>query len=168
MGVIGAGQVVEVVSALGGAGVTVWVDGGWGVDALLGKQTRKHDDLDLVVPIDRVPVVRGVLTTWGFTVERNWLPTALALWHPDGRALDLHPVEPAQDGGGEQVQLDGSRWYYSAPVTGYIDEQPVLCCSPECQLAAHLGYEPDRTDRVDMALLAQRFGLHLPASYQTG
>lgn len=28
-------------------GVPFWVDGGWGVDALLGEQTRSHRDLDL-------------------------------------------------------------------------------------------------------------------------
>jgi len=29
--------------------ITVWIDGRWGVDALLGHQTRKHDDLDIAV-----------------------------------------------------------------------------------------------------------------------
>lgn len=27
----------------------VWLDGGWGVDALLGRQTRPHDDMDIVI-----------------------------------------------------------------------------------------------------------------------
>jgi Aminoglycoside-2''-adenylyltransferase len=30
-------------------GIKVWIDGGWGVDALLGHQTRKHDDLDIAL-----------------------------------------------------------------------------------------------------------------------
>lgn len=30
-------------------GVDVRLDGGWGVDALLGRQTRDHDDIDLFV-----------------------------------------------------------------------------------------------------------------------
>jgi lincosamide nucleotidyltransferase A/C/D/E len=30
-------------------GIKIWIDGGWGVDALLGKQTRTHADLDIVV-----------------------------------------------------------------------------------------------------------------------
>jgi lincosamide nucleotidyltransferase A/C/D/E len=42
-------EVVRVLAALGRHGVTAWVDGGWGVDALLGEQVREHDDLDLVV-----------------------------------------------------------------------------------------------------------------------
>jgi len=27
----------------------VWLDGGWGVDAILGKQSREHGDVDIVV-----------------------------------------------------------------------------------------------------------------------
>ena len=33
----------------GELGVKVWIDGGWGVDALLGECTRRHDDLDIIV-----------------------------------------------------------------------------------------------------------------------
>jgi lincosamide nucleotidyltransferase A/C/D/E len=31
------------------AGCSVWVAGGWGVDALVGRQTRLHRDLDLAL-----------------------------------------------------------------------------------------------------------------------
>jgi lincosamide nucleotidyltransferase A/C/D/E len=30
-------------------GIITWIDGGWGVDALLGKQTRSHKDLDIAI-----------------------------------------------------------------------------------------------------------------------
>lgn len=94
-------QVIEVLGALRRASVTAWVDGGWGVDALLGEQTREHDDLDLVVPADTMPVIRSLLAAAGFAVDRDWLPTARAMRHHDGRAIDLHPVEPTADGGGD-------------------------------------------------------------------
>jgi lincosamide nucleotidyltransferase A/C/D/E len=35
-----------------GAGLVVWLDGGWGVDALLGYRSRPHQDLDLVIARD--------------------------------------------------------------------------------------------------------------------
>jgi hypothetical protein len=38
--------------------------------------------------------------------------------------------------------------------------------TPQVQLECHLGYEPDETDRHDMRLLAERFGLRLPRVYQ--
>ena len=37
----------ELLDALAERGIDVRLDGGWGVDALLGRQTREHDDLDL-------------------------------------------------------------------------------------------------------------------------
>ena len=44
-----APDVIEVINALGSASVDVWVHGGWGIDALLGEQTRAHDDLDVIL-----------------------------------------------------------------------------------------------------------------------
>jgi lincosamide nucleotidyltransferase A/C/D/E len=116
-----AEQVLSVLDRLAGERVTAWIDGGWGVDALIGHQTRKHEDLDLVVDTAAVDRVRALLVDDGFEVARDWLPTALAFTHADGRAVDLHPVELTPDGGGDQIQLDGtSRWHYDAPVTGSI------------------------------------------------
>lgn len=162
-----ADQVIAVLVDLGRLDVAPWVDGGWGVDALLGWQTREHDDLDLVVRIDYLPRVSELLGMHGFGIERDWLPTALAMRHPDGRAVDLHPVELSSDGGGDQTQIDGvTRWHYAPPVPGRIADKAVSCCSAECQLAAHLGYEPEETDRADMRLLAQHFGLDLPPPYR--
>ena len=40
-------DVLATLALLGRAGVTAWVDGGWGVDALLGVISRVHSDLDL-------------------------------------------------------------------------------------------------------------------------
>jgi len=38
-------EVHAVLDALGTAGIPTWVAGGWGVDALAGRQTRAHRDL---------------------------------------------------------------------------------------------------------------------------
>ncbi|MGH9056274.1 MAG: nucleotidyltransferase domain-containing protein [Acidimicrobiales bacterium] len=142
------------------------VDGGWGVDALIGEQTRGHDDLDLVVDAGAVDDARRLLCEEGFAVSRDWLPTAIAFSHLDGRAVDLHPIEPTPDGGGDQVQLDRvRRWHYAPPVTGLIAGRDVACCSLETQIAEHLGYGPDGADHADMKALAERFGCDLPGPY---
>jgi lincosamide nucleotidyltransferase A/C/D/E len=44
-----AGAAAEVLKAFDDVDVDAWVDGGWGVDALVGRETRPHKDLDLVV-----------------------------------------------------------------------------------------------------------------------
>jgi lincosamide nucleotidyltransferase A/C/D/E len=41
-----AEDVLAVLDRLGAAGVAVWLDGGWGIDALLGRQSRAHADAD--------------------------------------------------------------------------------------------------------------------------
>jgi lincosamide nucleotidyltransferase A/C/D/E len=45
-------DVLQIVTWLEQAEIPVWLDGGWGVDALVGQQTRSHSDLDLVVRLE--------------------------------------------------------------------------------------------------------------------
>jgi lincosamide nucleotidyltransferase A/C/D/E len=40
---------LELYDSLEHLGVRIWLDGGWGVDALLAKQIRTHKDLDIVI-----------------------------------------------------------------------------------------------------------------------
>ena len=161
-----ADQVLQILDFLATAQVVVWVDGGWGVDALIGRQTREHEDLDLVVDAGRVDHVRALLHSEGFEVIRDWSPTAIAFLHPDGRSVDVHPVGLTPNGGGDQIQLDRqTRWHYGAPTSGHIDGRTVACCSLADQVASHLGYEPDAQDLADMQALAEAFGCPLPPPY---
>jgi lincosamide nucleotidyltransferase A/C/D/E len=159
-------EALRLVGLLGDAGVQSWVDGGWGVDALLGEQTRDHSDLDLVVNREHLDLVNAILGSQGFAVIRDWLPNAIAFRDPAGAEVDLHPVDITGEGGGDQILLDGrTTWHYSPPVQGTIGGFPVLCCPVRDQLLCHLGYEPREHDRVDVGLLAERFGVPLPDPY---
>lgn len=159
-------QVLDVLDGIEALGVRAWVDGGWGIDALLGEQTRDHGDLDLVVDENLLRAVMDLLERLGFEVERDLLPTAVALRHSDGRAVDLHPVRPTPDQGGDQLLPDASGvFHYPAPTTGMIAGREVPCCSVETQIDTHLGYEPDADDVADMRRLAERYGLELPTPY---
>lgn len=44
-----AEDAIELYNLFRSHGITVWIDGGWGVDALLGRQTRHHEDLDIAL-----------------------------------------------------------------------------------------------------------------------
>ena len=46
-----AGDVLRIVDLLGDRGIDAWLDGGWGVGALLGEQMRPHKDVDIVVEL---------------------------------------------------------------------------------------------------------------------
>ncbi len=160
-----ATDVLDLLSELDGVGVDYWLDGGWGVDCLLGEETRTHGDLDVVLHRDHVSVVRGLLTARGYEVIRDWLPTSLAYRGPAGREVDLHPVDPSPGGGGYQLLQDGTRWHYSPPVQGSIAGVAIRCASAEDQLVMHQGYEPRPVDYVDVRRISDRFGLEVPPPF---
>ena len=58
--------VLEIISLLNGHGIELILDGGWAVDALLGYQSRPHEDLDLVVFHEDLPAIRKILENNGF------------------------------------------------------------------------------------------------------
>lgn len=164
-----AAQALEILDLLAAAGVRFWVDGGWGVDALVGEQTRSHQDLDLVVVMEAVPRLQAALGEAGFTVTEDELPTRFVMSDSGTRAIDFHPVTLDEAGGGLQVQPDGSKFRYPPEgfVEGKIGGRRVPCISAEVQLLCHTGYEPDETDRHDLALLCERFDLPLPPAYRS-
>ena len=46
--------------------VDVWLDGGWAVDAALGRQTRGHSDVDIVIEERDVPAAVSTLQDVGY------------------------------------------------------------------------------------------------------
>jgi lincosamide nucleotidyltransferase A/C/D/E len=162
---VDATDVLSLLVVLDSSGVVYWLDGGWGVDCLLGEETRPHGDLDLVVHRRYVAAATALLRARGYEVVRDWMPTSLAFRNPAGGEVDLHPIDPTDDGGGDQVLSDGTRWHYSAPVQGSIAGTAVRCASAEEQLLMHQGYEPREIDVEDVRRLAQRFRLALPEPF---
>jgi lincosamide nucleotidyltransferase A/C/D/E len=147
----------------------VWIDGGWGVDALLGEQTRDHGDLDLVVELPTLDHLLAAAGRLGFALTADHLPIRAVLRSMDGRQIDLHPVTFDDSGTGWQIRAapDGSDCPY--PATGFgvgeISNEVVPCLTPQLQMAHHLGYEPSDKDRCDMAALGAAFGIQLPEPY---
>ena len=60
-----ASDVLVVLDQLDQAGQVVWLDGGWGVDALLGHHSRPHQDLDLVIARDDCAAAEAALAGMG-------------------------------------------------------------------------------------------------------
>jgi lincosamide nucleotidyltransferase A/C/D/E len=152
-------------------GITTWVDGGRGIDALVGEQTRPHEDLDLVVAQGTLAAAQSALRALGYrhdaTVEPG-LPARLVLLDSDRRHIDLHPVVFDAHGNGWQPLGDGAWGGYPAEGltgVGIIGGRRVRCLTPQLQLRHHLGYPPDNNDRHDVRLLAEHFGLCLPPDF---
>jgi lincosamide nucleotidyltransferase A/C/D/E len=150
-------------------GVRVWLDGGWGVDALLEEQTREHDDLDLVVELADVPVLTSLLDTAGYEVVAGGAPKSFVAVDPDGRQVDVHPVVfDDRRGGGVYLMDDGREWVYPADGFaggGRVAGRSVTCLTPEIQVLVHDGYELEDKDYRELLLLHERFGVELPAKY---
>ncbi len=101
-------EVHAVLDALGTAGIPTWVAGGWGVDALAGRQTRAHRDLDLLVDAERLEDCLSILTARGYAVETDWLPVRVEVGAAGRGWVDVHPVRLAADGSGGQAGRDGT------------------------------------------------------------
>src|SRR6185312_3798125 len=90
-----AKSALKILGRLESWGVPAWVDGGWGIDALVGAQTRPHADLDLVVARPDCGLVQAALEPLGL-VHDTWvapgLPARVVLRTDRGRQVDLHPV----------------------------------------------------------------------------
>jgi lincosamide nucleotidyltransferase A/C/D/E len=85
-----AEDVIELFSGLRAERVRVWVDGGWGIDAPLGRQTRPHKDFDDIVLFEDLPVLTRLLEGRGFALkliweEKRWAPSS-ELLAPIGRS----------------------------------------------------------------------------------
>lgn len=157
-----ADEVVAIVDALEAAGVDVWLEGGWGVDALLEEQTRAHDDLDVVVSLDDVLRVREVLVERGYELLGGAPPESFELVAEDGRQVDVHPVTWAENGDGIYCMREGGTWPYPArgfDGRGTVAGRAVRCLTGEVQVITHAGYELDENDLHDLAALRERFGV---------
>jgi lincosamide nucleotidyltransferase A/C/D/E len=162
-------SVLRVIAPLESAGVRVWLDGGWGIDALVGEQTREHDDLDCVIALSDSPIARDALAVLGFTVSLDELPTRFVVRDRRDHRVDFHTVTFDATGAATQRLQDGTTVPYPAQGfsgLGHIASVRVACLTVAVQALHHLGYDPDEKDHHDMGLLADHFGIGLPAPYR--
>ena len=159
-----ASDVLAILDRLDAAGIAWWVDGGWGVDALLGEQTRPHHDLDFAVREQDVPRLGAILPEFR-EIDLHQRPSAYVLRDAQGRELDFHPLVFDEHGDGWQPQADGTRalWPRAALTSrGRIGGREAPCTSPEFQVEAHLYEGHDDLDWAAVTLLCERFDLPLP------
>ena len=162
-------EVVELLDGLLAAGLRAWLDGGWGVDALLGEQTRTHQDIDLVVQLKDVPAMRSILAGHSFELIEGVPDSNFVLRDGHNREIDVHPVRFDDAGNGVYRMEEGGDWIYSAAGfggRGTIAGRDVKCLTAELQMVGHAGgYTPAETDFHDMRLLHERFGTPFQGPY---
>ena len=167
-----AEALVELLRLFEGAGIPVWLDGGWGVDALLRTQTRRHADVEIVLPVKDVPRLLELLAERGFTIREGKPPDWFVLADGAGLEVDVHAATFDESGNGVYRMQNGEDWVYSAEHLtgrGAISGKSVRCLTPEAQVLCHAyGYAPAEKDYQDMELLEERFRVELPPELRRG
>jgi len=161
-----ADRVLDLLSALRSLEIPVWLDGGWAIDALLGEQTRVHDDLDLVSRIEDSPRIEEALGEHGYVLAGGGLPHSFELVDAEGHQVDVHPVSFGADGSGVYAMAGGGEWIFPAAGfdgSGLILGRRVPCLTPEVVMVNHTtGYALDDAHERDVLALGSRYGIPVP------
>lgn len=184
-----AEEVGALYTLLAERGVQLWIDGGWGIDALLGEQTRPHKDLDALVGFDDLATLTDVLAHRGFTLKEVWeenrwvaypvpLPligrtthagsevaTAFVVRNAAGHELDVHVL--TFDAQGASIPAWNAAGFTYPPDAfagrGVLAGTVVRCLSAQMQMVTHTGYPLQAKDLQDLHRLHERFGVaYLP------
>ncbi|MDQ3349590.1 MAG: hypothetical protein M3545_16705, partial [Acidobacteriota bacterium] len=154
-------DVLEILAWLEAAEVEIWLDGGWGHDALLGEQTRRHDDLDLVIDMEDCHRLIDALAQHGFEVTEQDSPNAFVLTDSGGRQVDVHAAHFDEAGNASYRMRNGEEWIFPADGLGgegRIAGRPARCMTAELQMRCKTGnFEPTAVDYQDVRLLNARF-----------
>ena len=138
-----AARAVETLDRLSAAGVEAVVVGGWGVDALVGEQSRVHRDLDLFLARRDMGAAVEALSRLGYEEwfrepspdpfgDHDLAGEVIVLRDPALRVVDLHPVR-LEDG----LEI----------TQGTIGARRVLCLTAEQQV--HLQGKSQTRSRRD-------------------
>lgn len=167
-----SGALIDLLQLFESAGIEVWLDGGWAVDALLGAQTRPHKDVDIILRLADLPKLREILESRGFEMQPGGRESNFVLADHSGLEVDVHAIVFDRDGNGVYLMENGSDWIFTASGfsgQGVVNGVGVRCLSPETQVLCHAhGYVPTEKDLRDMELLQARFGVDLPPHLQRG
>lgn len=143
-------DVVKILGMVERKGIRIWIGGGWAVDALLGRQTRHHADLDIVIEQKDLDVVVGMLRARGYRPEHrnDTRPWNFALGDGARHEVDFHVIVFDGDGNGISGPPAEGKLYPAGALKGIgaIRGRVVNCISPEWLRAP-----------------SQRFGLPLPS-----
>ncbi len=166
-----ASDVVELLSWLEQHGIDVWLNGGWGVDALLSHQTREHEDLDITISAADRAAYTAAMEAAAFKTYRvdndfNWV-----LIDRRGRLVDVHLVDFSET----VISRAGVSMYGPAGLPfevgslegrGNIADKPVKCETAEFQVRGHTTYTPDETDYRDVLALCRAFDIEIPPVFK--
>ena len=81
-------DLIKVIELLEKTGITYWLDGGWGVDVLAGRQTRTHRDIDIDFDAQYMEKLLDMLLYIGYKIDTDWKPVRIELYSDELGYLD--------------------------------------------------------------------------------
>jgi lincosamide nucleotidyltransferase A/C/D/E len=176
-----ADDAISIYKRLSANGIHVWLTGGWGIDALLGEQTRPHKDLDVIMLLDDVVRMCEILGRDGYGLKELWsenrrvvdghgveTETAFVLQGREGGELDAHAMRLDNQGNGIPAWEEAEGFIFSKQDlagVGMIAGVAVQCITPQKQVLCHTGYEIQDKQLHDLDLLHEKFGVEYPDRY---
>jgi lincosamide nucleotidyltransferase A/C/D/E len=160
-----AAKVLDIVQLLNQNRIEVILDGGRAVDALLGVQTRPHENLDLAVFHKDVPKIRAIFEARGYQeVPRDDSWECNFVYGDDqGHLIDFHSCTFDKEGN----NIFGVAYpFESLNGSGDICGQSVWCIPPDWLVKFHSGNELDENDFQDVKLLCRKFDIPLPEEFE--
>jgi lincosamide nucleotidyltransferase A/C/D/E len=163
-------EIIAFYSDLEKLGIEIWLDGGWGVDALLSRQTRPHADLDIFIQGKDALRLRRLLESRGYREIKLEIaqPFNYVLGDDAGREIDVHIFNFDNKGNFTYGTGAGAEIFPVAVLggTGMIGSRTVKCISPEWMVKWHTGYKPRESDYQDVSALCKKFNIALPEEYR--
>jgi lincosamide nucleotidyltransferase A/C/D/E len=158
-----AADVHLILGALDAAGCRPCLAGGWGIDALLGRETRRHDDVDVIIVPGTEEMAQQALAELGYCEVRTgvaagpYMPVRSVVRDAPGRTVDLLPL--ALHSLDRPPTSDPSTASEEPVVAGTVAGQTVRCLSAAVQMMFHEGYDLGPVQTNDVRLLRSRFAL---------
>lgn len=148
-------DLLNIIDLLESTKITYWIDGGWGVDLLFGKQTRNHRDIDINFDAKYTDELIEFLLNKGYKIDTDWLPVRMELYSEEYGYLDIHPFILNEDGTSKQADLEGGWYEFEKDYFGSVsfENRIIPCISLKGQFIFHSGYELREKDIHDIAIL---------------
>ncbi len=171
-----AEKLIEIYSGLESLSVRPILDGGWGVDALLGTETRAHKDVDLIITKNDLQKVKDHLLLQGFTdctEDGVW-------WHffmeSNDATIDFIVVQPEKSGGAYLGPRENNMFFPEEAFngTGRVLGKEVRCLPANYRIRSLTkdfgvvvknNYQISAQDCQDMIALCKKFNIDIPSDY---
>ncbi len=153
---------VEIISLFRSKGIQIYLDGGWGVDALVGFESRVHNDIDIFIEQRNKERAIKLLKNNGYTeTVMEYTTLDHTVWQDDKeKIIDLHIFSRNNNG---DLVFEGDTFPKEAfSGKGRIGNLEVDCITPEWQVRFHSGYQLDDNDLKDILMLCNKFDLAVP------